>query len=72
MVFLINQSIPYKLYMVKIESARESADRLCSSNSLSSNTGQLLESPSINTRFDYVYETTLAFTEKLNNPIDFD
>lgn len=68
MLFLINQSVPYKLYMVKIESARESVDRSSSSGTI----GQLQEGASINTRFEFVYETSLSFTEKLNNPIDFD
>jgi hypothetical protein len=58
LIFLLNEQAPYKLYSVRIEPLADKNNEL--------------EMQALTKSFTYIYETSLSFDPKLNNPIDFD
>jgi hypothetical protein len=58
LIFLLNEQAPYKLYSVKVEPLTGKHNEL--------------EMQALTKSFTYIYETSLSFDPKLNNPVDFD
>jgi hypothetical protein len=58
LLFFINKTAPYIMYAIKLE--------------VNSDLDKELDMQEVNKRFSCIYEISLAFPEKLIDPIDFD
>ena len=58
LIFLINNSMPYKMYWIQIDKINRFSEDI--------------DVQALTKRFSYIYETSLSFTDKINNPVYFD